>query len=130
MADGDLRQGFIAEPCFEEVAQMPPRALSRFGAEPLLVEATEPPGGGHVGRREHWRAEGAPSARSLLVFGNSVCGSAGAGQNLLSGWLARWFAEYRFHWQPEVDWALVEALRPDILLCQTVERFMGRVPEA
>ncbi len=130
LADGDLCRNFLPEPCFEEVPQMPPRALTHFGAEPALVEAFQPPDGGHVGRREHWRTERAPSLRRLLAFGNSVSGTAVAGQNLLSGWLARWFAEYHFHWQPDVDWAVVEAVRPDILLCQTVERFMGRVPES
>jgi hypothetical protein len=130
LGNGDLAVHFLPEPCFEEVPHAPARAHGRFGAEPELVAAHLPPGGGHVGRWEHCRAAGAPSQQRLLVFGNSVCGSVEARQAVLSGWLARWFAEYRFHWQPAVDWALVEAVRPDILLCQTVERFMGRVPEA
>lgn len=130
LGDGDLRVHFIAEPCFEEVPQAPDRALQRFGAAFEIVERYLPEGGGHVGRREACRAAGAPSPKRLLAFGNSVLGSAEAGQNLLSGWLARWFASYHFRWQPELDWSAVEALRPDIVLCQTVERFMARVPEA
>lgn len=130
LGDGDLRVHFLPEPCFEEVPHAPDRALARFGAEPALVEAHVPEHGGHVGRWELARTAGAPSPARLLAFGNSVCGTVAARQNLLSGWLARWFAEYRFHWQPELDWAAVEASRPDIVLCQTVERFMGRVPEA
>ncbi|MCV5277541.1 hypothetical protein OFC49_43085, partial [Escherichia coli] len=76
--------------------------------------------------REQCRAAGAPSRKRLLVLGNSVTGTVEGRQNQLGGWLARWFAEYHFHWQPAVDWEEVAALRPDILLCQTVERFMGR----
>lgn len=129
LGDGDLRVHFLPEPCFEEVPHAPDRALARFGAEPAVVEAEVPEHGGHIGRRELARAAGAPSPARMLAFGNSVCGTVAARQNLLSGWLARWFAEYRFHWQPALDWAVVEACRPDIVLCQTVERFMGRVPE-
>lgn len=130
LADGDLRAQFLPEPCFEEVAQLHARTFERFGAEPAVVAAHVPEDGAHIGRWEHCRTDGAPSPRRLLAFGNSVCGSIEARQNLLSGWLARWFAEYRFHWQPAVDWAVVEAAAPDILLCQTVERFMARVPES
>jgi hypothetical protein len=66
------------------------------------------------------------------MFGNSVGGPvAGAGQNTVSAWLARWFARYAFHWRPELDWAEVEREpRPGVVICQTVERFMGRVPES
>lgn len=130
VAGGDLAEKFLPLPIIEEIDVVHARGFGRFGADPALLAEHVPPDGGHIGRQEHWRAKGAPSPRRVMAFGNSVCGTARAGQGMLSGWLARWFAEYRFHWQPAVDWAAVEAARPDILLCQTVERFMGRVPEA
>lgn len=130
LGKGDLSVHFLPEPCYEEVLHAPARAFERFGAEPQPVAQHRPPDGRHIGRREHWRAPGAPSPRRILVCGNSICDSPEARQPVLSGWLARWFAEYHFHWRPDVDWEEVAALRPDILLCQTVERFMGQVPAA
>jgi hypothetical protein len=129
LAGGDLAEKFLPLPLLEEIAVAAAPAFLRFGAEPSLVAEAMPADEGHIGRFEHWQAAAAPSPRRMMAFGNSICGTGRAGQGLLSGWLARWFAEYRFHWQPEVDWQAVEAARPDILLCQTVERFMGRVPE-
>ena len=42
----------------------------------------------------------------------------------------RWFQEFHFHCSAALDWAVVERVKPDAVLCQTVERFMGSVPEA
>jgi hypothetical protein len=130
LAAGDLSAQFLAAPMFEDVPHVLPRSLRQFGVEPRLVDSHVPAEGGHVGRWERSLARGAPSAGRMLAFGNSVCGSVTAGQALLSGWLARWFAGYAFHWQPALVGAVVATERPDVVLCQTVERFMGRVPES
>lgn len=131
MVLGDLGARFLPEPFLEPLPLVPERAWAGFGAEPEVLARHVPAHGGHLGRHESCRTENAPSPRTVLVFGNSASDFTDKQQGGLSGWLARWFRGYRFHWAGEVDWALAEqSPRPDILLCQTVERFMGRVPAA
>jgi hypothetical protein len=132
LATGDLARRFFAEPAYEVAHLAPPEAVRRFGGRPEVLERFAPPDGTHIGRWERCRTEGAPCPAGAVMFGNSVGGPvAGAGQNTVSAWLARWFARYAFHWRPELDWAEVEREpRPGVVICQTVERFMGRVPES
>ena len=47
----------------------------------------------------------------------------------MSWWFARWFRTYHFVWRADVPPGLVEKLKPDIVLCHTVERFLIEVPE-
>jgi hypothetical protein len=46
----------------------------------------------------------------------------------MSFWFARWFEKYHFIWSPAIDWAYVEAQGADIVIGQTIERFLDQVP--
>jgi hypothetical protein len=61
------------------------------------------------------------------VFGNSFFHNGNL-PNQLSWWAKHFFAELTFVWDPALDWSVVDEVRPDIVVAQTVERFLHRVP--
>ena len=81
---------------------------------------------GHVGKRQNWVCPAAPHRRKVIVFGNSYFEFAEKGQYALSWWMARLFTEYEFVWS-FLDWNIVDEQKPDLVICQTVERFLHRV---
>ncbi|WP_279356036.1 alginate O-acetyltransferase AlgX-related protein [Methylobacterium indicum] len=79
--------------------------------------------GVHVGFRTD---DPAADPRSLLVFGSSYSGYGGLG---LTSMLAETFRRVDFVWSAEIDWGLVARLRPAILLTESAERYMARLPD-
>ncbi|AWN49556.1 hypothetical protein DK419_27120 [Methylobacterium terrae] len=63
--------------------------------------------------------------RRLLLFGSSY---SGYGESGLTAMLAETFREVHFVWSAEVDWDLVARLRPDLLVTESAERYMARLP--
>lgn len=83
-------------------------------------------GGVHRSRSRIWRNDrGAPI--TVLVFGNSVFGTGDSPMDI-SWWLARAVRDLIFVWSPECLTEKIEEYRPDVVVCQTVERFMPQVP--
>jgi hypothetical protein len=64
----------------------------------------------------------------VLVFGNSFFSDVPS-QAFVSWWFARFFRQYHFVWSPDFDLELIRSVQPDIVLGQTVERFLTRVPQ-
>lgn len=91
------------------------------------VETLGPPDGKHIGIRAVFRCAGAPINKRLVVFGNSFF-ERGASPRGLTWWCARLFREFHFVWNPELDMEYVEQVKPDIVVCQTIERFLIAVP--
>ncbi len=85
---------------------------------------------GHFGKRQSWACPAAANRIKVVAFGNSYLEFAERGQYALSWWLAQLFTEYEFVWSSNLDWKIVDECRPDLVICQTVERFLDRVPEA
>ena len=81
---------------------------------------------GHIGKRQSWICPAAPHRQKVIVFGNSYFEFADRGQYALSWWMARLFTEYEFVWS-FLDWDIVDEQKPDLVICQTVERFLHRV---
>ena len=81
----------------------------------------------HTGVRVRFRnRDPAADPRSVLLFGSSYSGYGALG---LTSMLAETFRRVDFVWSAEVDWALVERLRPAILLTESAERYMARLPD-
>ncbi|MDE8670739.1 hypothetical protein PY310_19380, partial [Pseudarthrobacter sp. H3Y2-7] len=40
------------------------------------------------------------------------------------------FREFNMVWSPSVDWSIVDELQPDILIGQSIERFLASVPNS
>ncbi|TGD95797.1 alginate O-acetyltransferase AlgX-related protein [Methylobacterium nonmethylotrophicum] len=68
----------------------------------------------------------AADPRTLVLFGSSYSGYGRIG---LTSMLAETFRCVHFVWSAEIDWTLVERLRPDILLTESAERYMARLPD-
>ena len=124
-ARGDL-VGRFGVPLFEERRLPSSPHVSILHSGVTEVEANRVRGG-HVGSRFSWVNRTWPTDEHLLVFGNSFFGYAHSAIDL-SWWARLFFHRVTFIWSPEVDWSLVERLRPTFVVGQTVERYMARIP--
>jgi hypothetical protein len=126
-AKGDLSERFHGIPFHSRILEPCPEALSEYAAGLKMVERFFPPGNKATGRRFRWENASAPSQKKVVVFGNSFF-SIGDWAGLLSWWGKHIFREFHFVWDPAFDWELVERLAPDVVIGQTVERFLPSVP--
>jgi hypothetical protein len=122
LISGDLGNKFIG-PSFSEIFPIFTTAVN-----PKLIESFDPENGGHIGIRRKWFNDQAQHKLKVMVFGNSFFERGGSATGL-SWWFARIFAEFYFFWSAECDWELVEKEKPDILICQTIERFLSQIPK-
>ena len=84
--------------------------------------------GGHIGTIRVFRYEEAPDERTAVVFGDSY-GIGETNYQGLSWWLAQIFREVHFVWVPfGWDPDYLESVNAELVVCETAERFMGRVP--
>lgn len=67
----------------------------------------------------------AADPRRLLLFGSSY---SNYGETGLTAMLAETFRSVHFVWSAEIDWGLVARLRPDLLITESAERYMARLP--
>jgi len=84
--------------------------------------------GGHIGSIRVFRREDAPDNRTVVVFGDSY-GFGGDAYQGLSWWLAQVFREVHFVWVPfGWDPKYLDSVKAELVVCQTAERFIARVP--
>ncbi|MGT2487122.1 alginate O-acetyltransferase AlgX-related protein [Methylobacterium oryzae CBMB20] len=83
------------------------------------------PRGLFVGSRVVLENEDAPDPRRVVLFGDSYIYSPGA---RLTAMLAETFGEVHAIWSANIDWAYVEAVRPDVVIFEIAERFLRQVP--
>ncbi|MBD3880415.1 hypothetical protein IFO70_01455 [Phormidium tenue FACHB-886] len=62
------------------------------------------------------------SLPTAVIFRDSFC-------NLMLDFLAESFSRVVVVWQPHIDYAVVEAEKPDIVINQQIERFLTRLPD-
>ncbi len=125
---GDLAERFSHIPLLNRrcvVGHLDPR-LGEAGLQ--LIESSDPPEADrHNGMRRRWHNAGGISALRVMAFGNSFFERGGEPKKL-SWWFARYFRDFAFVWGPDHDADGVAAFRPDIVVCQTIERFLPTVP--
>jgi hypothetical protein len=119
-AAADLGDRFFDVPVLDQINE-----AVMSGPQPQTIEDIVPRADEPVARRQMWRQPDAPIGKRLIIFGDSFCNVGEAGQGFLSHWLVRWFAEVHIVWSPTCDWAFVDAVRADLVLCQTAERALG-----
>ncbi len=84
--------------------------------------------GGHIGVRRIFRRDDASDPRTVVLFGDSY-GFGDESYQGLSWFLAQIFREVHFVWIPfGWDPDYLERAGADLVVCQTAERFVGRVP--
>ena len=122
--------GKLHEPRTERIERVSLlRDAVRIEAGPLLAayeaagRATEL----HVGAHAVFRNEAATAdPRRVVLFGDSCAHFA---PFMLTGLMAESFREVHFVWSSSLDWRYIEAVKPDILLCELAERFLARLPD-
>ena len=116
---GDLAERFFRVPILETLPYPTGRQL-----EPLQPTVTSSFGAGQRTKSGAvWRTANAPIDLKVVAFGNSVF-QHGQSPLTLSWWCARLFREFHFFWLPETLPDAVEAIGADVVIAQTVERFL------
>lgn len=127
--EGDLTQRFFGSILAEVVYEPDMEFLASLASDPVLTESVEPTGSGRfLGARRVWRNEAAPIAKCVVVFGNSFFGSNPITASRCNFWFSRVFKELHFVWSPEVDFGYAVSRGADLIVGQTNERFLTRVP--
>lgn len=91
-----------------------------------LIESFDPDEG-HTGTMRRWVSKDAMLDQKVVIFGNSMF-ERGGGPLTLSWWAARLFREATFVWNSSIDYDLVAKTKPDLVIAQTIERFLPGVP--
>lgn len=123
-ASGDLGQHF-APPIMEVHQHLAAASASTivFDNWPAVSRA-----GGHIGTLRIFRRDDAPDARTVVVFGDSY-GFGDEAYPGLSWFLAQVFREVHFVWVPfGWDPDYLDRVGAELVVCQTAERFIARVP--
>jgi len=124
---GDLSERFKEDGDIQEFVPMYETLyFDGIESEIELIRSIDPETG-HQGRQRVWRNHAAPIKKKVVCFGNSFF-ERGDNSGYLSWWFARLFSEFHFIWSPELDISYVESVSPDIVICQTIERFLTEVP--
>ncbi len=126
--EADLGAKFLNAPFYEEVLLPRVSDSAPFEAGLRQVEFHRPDGGRHIGTRIVWKNDTAASPLTALVFGNSFF-ERGNTAATLSWWGARYFTNFHFVWGPDIDYDYVDKIKPDVVICQTNERFLSRIPK-
>ncbi len=85
--------------------------------------------GGHIGTMRVFRRDDAPDPRTVVIFGDSYAFGDDAYQGL-SWFLAQVFREVHFIWAPfGWDPDYLDSIGAELVVCQTAERFVGRIPK-
>ena len=122
---GDLSNRFFDVTVYDNYKEIDPNIYNN----PELIMSCGPHRpGGHLGVRRHWINESAPIQKKLFVAGNSFCGT-GDNQTTLNWWLSRIFREIYFDFNPSLDLTILDDFTPDVVITQTIERFLSFVPE-
>lgn len=125
---GDLSERFFGRGLSDVRLEPSSAVLARAEAELVLVETVNPGPGRHIGTKHVWRNPSSLYGERVVVFGNSFFGAGRTTPAKLSWWFARLFREFHFIWSPEMDDDYMASVSPDVVIAQTVERFLPTVP--
>ncbi|ATV16436.1 hypothetical protein CFN58_26245 [Pseudomonas avellanae] len=117
--DGDV----VEKPPFYEELRTPENEI----VVPVLVNQYDPVEGNN-GTLRVWRCEQAPIKKKVVCFGDSFF-ERGEVSNTLSWWFSRLFTEFHFCWSPEQSEEYITSVSPDIVISETIERFLTVLPK-
>lgn len=122
---GDLAERFFGLPLSARDRAPGAEQMAALAGQPTTTE-NAPSTSRAVGSRHGFTNEGAPSPAHVLVFGNSFFQNGDLPHHL-TWWAKHVFAQVTLVWGGEFDWSVVDDLEPDVVVGQTVERFLERV---
>jgi hypothetical protein len=124
---GDLSERFVEDGDIQELVSMyNDLQFGNINSNIELILSCDPENG-HQGRQRVWRNKTAPIKKIVVCFGGSSF-ERGENSGNLSWWFARLFSEFHFIWSSDFDADYIEATSPDIVICQSIERFLTEVP--
>ena len=126
VSSGDLGRRFFGVPLFETIATVSSVLARNLDASAQLCEDFTP-ATGHSGTRRVWVNPSAPVNLKVVAFANSFFERGGAPSGL-SWWCKVIFSEFHFVWSANLDYEYVASIKPDLVICQTVERFLRFPP--
>jgi len=126
---GELTYRFFGDEVWDYTPSPDVQSLGSLASVPSLV-ARGIAGEGHasIGRTASWINPHAPIDLKVLTFGSSSFSDNAQMSAKLSWWFARLFREFHFVWSPAMDYGRIDEIGPDVVVSQTVERFLGRIP--
>lgn len=124
---GDLACHFFGLPFCENIYFPSSDWMSDATQSIKIINMEHPSDGGHVDFVGHWKNDKSFSPLRVLVFGNSFFERGGDCIGL-SWWGKYYFREFKFIWQSNVNYDEVDNFKPDLLICQTIERFLPGLP--
>ena len=125
---GPLGHMLFGAAVYEECLTLRLGALAEFGDGVLIDEVNPPAESAHVGSRRVWRNPSAPIQAKVVAVGNSFFERGVA--YALSWWFKHMVAEFHFVWDFNMDDAYIDQVRPDVVLFQSIERFLTTVPSS
>ena len=99
-----------------------------FMSDRINVETFHGVPGKHTGQYSVWNNPSAPVKKKVIAFGNSFFGNC-LDQGCLGWWFSNYLENFYCVWSSNIDFDLVEKEKPDLVICQTAERFMNIVPQ-
>lgn len=124
---GDISDRIFGVPLYEIYDEPACNELDRIASGVQRVSHYRPPNGAHIGGYSEWHSFHAPVKLRVLALANSFF-EHGGGSLGLSWWCSKIFSNFRFVWSPDLIESEIENFKPDVLICQTVERFLPWVP--
>jgi hypothetical protein len=126
IVSGDLTSRFFGVRLYEKDFDIELERLFGFSPRLELVSSYEPLSG-TTGIKKIWRNPDAPIKLRVAVFGNSFF-ERGTASTTLGWWFKYFFEEFHFIWAREVIYEYVDEYKPDLVICQSIERFLPVVP--
>lgn len=123
---GDIGKRFFGQDLYEKCSRAP---HPTFHAGREVLEQIWPQPGRFTGGRVVFKNDKAPFAEKVVGFGNSFMNDYES-QASLGYWLSTFFREFHLVTQPDINKDYVKNVNPDIIIGQTVERFLGFVPNS
>lgn len=125
ISDGDIGKRFFGQELYEVCSRA---AYPSFHKTREILEEVKPKPGKFTGGRMIFRNKNAPFPEKIVGFGNSFMNDY-ISQASLGYWFSTFFREFHLITQPDIDQNYVKNVKPDFVICQTVERFLGFVPD-
>lgn len=115
--------GYVIEkpPLYSEV-----RGIDGETLTPELVSRVDPEEG-NTGTIRVWKCNNAPIKIKVVCFGDSFF-ERGEVSGSLSWWFARLFSEFHFYWTSEQPIEYIDLIQPQVVISETIERFLRSVP--
>lgn len=127
LVEGDLGSRFKLDGDIRELILRYPALFHNGVTSSPLLKSQFDPDSGHQGRRRVWKNDNALIDKKVICFGNSFF-ERGLASSQLSWWFSHLFSEFHFIWSADMEIDYIKDVQPDLVVCQTIERFLTIPP--